>query len=400
VTRHLLKLVWKRKRANALLIIEILCSFVVLFAVIMLGSAMVMRYQRPLGFDYHDVWSIRVEIPDPSGAAEAAHEVEYRKTIGRMMNELRSIPGIESVGASMSPVYSMGGWTSSGEINGRSVDIDRDAVSDDYAKVMRMPLVRGRWFSEEDEGARVTPVVVDRDVATLMFGSDDPIGKVTELSNNESVRVVGVVEPYRRKGEYSKDHMNVVFLRSSMISGDTPLPRNIFIRVRPGTPAELEETINERLHAIDRDLTIRVQHLDQIRERTNKVMIVPVIAGSVLGLFLVGMVALGLSGVLWQNVTRRTRELGLRRALGATSSEVHRQILVEVALLASLAIVLGVILIAQLPLIGIFNFVTPLAFTIGLAGALAAIYAITLACGLYPSVLASRVTPADALRWE
>ena len=60
--RHLLKLVWKRKRANALLIVEIFASFVVVFAVVTLAASMLMRWRKPLGFDYHDVWRARIEF--------------------------------------------------------------------------------------------------------------------------------------------------------------------------------------------------------------------------------------------------------------------------------------------------------------------------------------------------
>jgi putative ABC transport system permease protein len=112
------------------------------------------------------------------------------------------------------------------------------------------------------------------------------------------------------------------------------------------------------------------------------------------------MVALGLSGVLWQNVTRRTRELGLRRALGATGGSVHRQIIAEVALLTTLAVIIGVVIVAQLPILGLFKLVTPSSYTIGIVGALATIYGLTLLCGLYPSWLAGRVQPAQALHYE
>ena len=61
--RHLLKLVWARKRANALLIIEIFFSFVVVFAVVTLATSMIIRWNKPLGFDYHNVWSASVSFP-------------------------------------------------------------------------------------------------------------------------------------------------------------------------------------------------------------------------------------------------------------------------------------------------------------------------------------------------
>jgi putative ABC transport system permease protein len=112
------------------------------------------------------------------------------------------------------------------------------------------------------------------------------------------------------------------------------------------------------------------------------------------------MVGLGLTGVLWQNVTRRTREIGLRRAMGASGPVVRRQILAEVVLLATIAVIIGAVVVLQLPVLGVLSLVTPAAFATGFAGALAAIYALTVLCGLYPGWLASRLTPADALRYE
>jgi putative ABC transport system permease protein len=126
----------------------------------------------------------------------------------------------------------------------------------------------------------------------------------------------------------------------------------------------------------------------------------PLVVAGTIGLFLVLMVALGLTGVLWQNVTKRTRELGLRRAMGASGASVHRQVLGEVALLATFALVAGSIVVLQFPMLGIFKFVTKGAFTAAFISALATIYALTVLCGLYPSWLASRLQPADALRYE
>jgi putative ABC transport system permease protein len=154
------------------------------------------------------------------------------------------------------------------------------------------------------------------------------------------------------------------------------------------------------LHGIAADYPVRIQHMDQMRDLMNKAFIAPAIIGGIVASFLITMVALGLSGVLWQTVTRRTREIGLRRALGATGPEVNRQILLEVALLSTLALVVGAIVVAQLPLLGVFRIVSKPAFAIGFAGALATIYGLTLLCGLYPSWLAGRVQPAQALHYE
>ncbi|HYR27902.1 MAG TPA: FtsX-like permease family protein, partial [Thermoanaerobaculia bacterium] len=155
-----------------------------------------------------------------------------------------------------------------------------------------------------------------------------------------------------------------------------------------------------RLEAIAPEVTFRLRHMDQMRDLALRARFTPLIFGGIVSLFLILMVALGLTGVLWQNVTKRTREIGLRRAMGAGGATVRWQILTEVALLATIALIIGSILVLQLPILGAFAIVTKPAFVIGFLGALATIYTLTVLCGLYPSWLASRLQPADALRYE
>jgi putative ABC transport system permease protein len=401
VIRHLLKLVWARKRANALLIIEIFFSFVVVFAVVTLATTMIMRWSKPLGFDYQNVWDAHVRFP-ASSSEEDADDSPQRAVINAMVREMRSMPEVESVAAAGAPPYSNSTWTSGFKVNGRGIDVTRDTVTDGFATVLRMPLLRGRWFTADDETAKMPVVVIDSDVAMSLFGTLDVIGKT--VSNGErdatSFRVVGVIAPFRKHGELSQDHENMVFDRLSLTQKQGRVARDIIFRVRPGTPADFEQTLIKRMHGIQPDYPVRVQHMDQMRDVMNKIFIAPAAVGGIVASFLIIMVALGLSGVLWQTVTRRTRELGLRRALGATGNQVNRQILLEVALLSTLALVVGVIVVAQLPLLGAFKIVSPPAFTLGFAGALATIYGLTLLCGLYPSWLAGKVQPAQALHYE
>jgi len=126
----------------------------------------------------------------------------------------------------------------------------------------------------------------------------------------------------------------------------------------------------------------------------------PLVVGAVVAAFLLLMVALGLLGVLWQNVTRRTRELGLRRAAGASREAVHRQVLLELVLVTSLAIAPALVLVLQLPLLSLFDGIEPPLVIAAAVAAMLVVYALTTACGLYPSRVATRLAPADALRWE
>lgn len=394
--RHLLKLVWNRKRANALIVAEIFISFLVVFAVltglVMFGSA----WSNPIGFDWHNVWDVRMDF-DIDGRQKA--DQELHDAVMRMLAEARSFPEVESAAISNTPAYSFSNTNGSREIDGRRIELNMDDVTDDFATVMKMKVIRGRFFNSEDDAASFPPIVIDRNAAVHIFGTVDAVGKKLQESETEYSQVVGVVEPYRKDGEASLP-MNFVFFRTSPTRKYGRLGSHLLVRVRPGTPAAFEEKLATRLQQIAPRVTFRVRHMDAMRQSLIRTRFAPLVLGAIVGLFLISMVTLGLTGVLWQNVTRRTRELGLRRALGASGPAVHRQILLEVALLATLAMIIGTILIVQLPILGVFRIVTPAAFTGGFLGALATIYGLTVLCGLYPSWLAGRLQPADALRYE
>ena len=401
--RHLLKLVWRRKRANALLIVEIFFSFLVFFAVVTFGTSAILRYNKPLNFDWHDVLVLNVAIPSERGLPQGERKGDNAADVAaldRLMKEIAAMPQVIAIGGSHTPPYSLSTMEGVWHIRGKRVRMTMDNVTDGYSKAMNIPILRGRWFKPEDDALGYAPVVIDSDLAKALFGDEEPLGQKFDEEGEREQRVVGVIPPFRKNGEFTSENVNMVFRRISLVEKNARVPESVIIRVRPGTPAAFEEAISRRTHEIFPQYEQRVRRMEAMRTFALRIYLTPVAVGSVIAAFLITMVALGLSGVLWQNVTRRTREIGLRRALGATGSEVNRQILGEVALLATLALIIGVIVVAQLPLLGIFTLVSPASFTIGLAGALATIYGLTLLCGLYPSWLAGRVQPAQALHYE
>jgi putative ABC transport system permease protein len=403
VIRHLLKLVWRRKRANALLIVEIFFSFLVFFVVVTFGTSAILRYNKPLNFDWHDVLVLNVAIPSERGLPQGERKGDNAADVSaldRLMKEIAAMPQVIAIGGSHTPPYSLSTMEGVWHIHGKRVRMTMDNVTDGYSNAMKIPLLRGRWFKPEDDAVGYTPVVIDSDLAEALFGDEDPLGKKFDEEGEHEQRVVGIIPPFRKNGEFTSEKVNMVFRRLSLAEKDARVPENVIIRVRPGTPASFEEAISRRTHEIFPRYEQRVRRMEAMRTFALRIYLTPVTVGSVIAAFLITMVALGLSGVLWQNVTRRTREIGLRRALGATGNEVNRQILAEVALLATFALIIGVIVIAQLPLLGFLTLVSPVSFTIGLVGALATIYGLTLLCGLYPSWLAGRVQPAQALHYE
>ena len=106
---------------------------------------------------------------------------------------------------------------------------------------------------------------------------------------------------------------------------------------------------------------------------------------------------------MWQSVTQRMREFGLRRAQGASGAAVSRQVIAELVVMTSFAVVAGLILVAQIPLLPLPPEVALMpgsVFFSGVAAAVLAVYLVTLLCAWYPSRLATRVPPAVALHYE
>lgn len=394
--RHLLKLVWNRKRANALIVAEMFVSFLVVFAVLTGAMAVAGGWGKPIGFQWQNVWDVSMDF-DIDGGGKASPELHA--SVIRMLEEVRRLPQVASASISNTPPYAFSTTEGRRSINGKDVTTIIDDTTAGFAETMQMKVVRGRWFNEDDEVSQHWPVVVDASFAKEVYGDADPIGQKFEEDENLFHQIVGVVEPYRKDGETSAP-MNMMFRHVANNGKHGRLGSHILVRVQPGTSPQFEEELGARLRQIAPDVSFNVRQMERMRTNMLRTRLAPLVAGGIVGLFLIGMVSLGLTGVLWQNVTRRTREIGLRRAMGASGTRVHRQILAEVALLATIAIVIGSIIVWQLPVLGAFSVVSPGAFTAGFIGALATIYALTLLCGLYPSWLASRLEPADALRYE
>ena len=128
--------------------------------------------------------------------------------------------------------------------------------------------------------------------------------------------------------------------------------------------------------------------------------LVPLFVGATVAGFLMFMVALGLTGVLWQNVTQRRQEIGLRRAVGAAATTIHRQILTELMLMTSLSLGLGLVLVLQLPAFDLVWFLGRGVLFGGAATAAALIYILSSLCGWYPSRLSTRIHPVEALHYD
>jgi putative ABC transport system permease protein len=408
MTRHLLRLVWNRKRTTFLITLEVFVSFLALFLVTSIAVYSWSLYRRPLGFDYARVWRVDIDMKSSINDDWTPQQIE---TVRQLMIATRDLPDVESIAAAEISPFDMGNSSSAYNLHGQRIEYRMNEVSDGFRDVVALHLVEGRWFGPDDDALpeHEQSVVITEPLRRHLFGNGTVLGQnigagpdPDSHSAPEVLRVVGVVEDFREGGEFDTYDFHVLFRKRLAVTtnrNDRPAQR-LLIRVRPGTTSAYEETLVKELGRVAHDWSFSVAPLVEIRERTLKFSVIPLIVCGLVAGFLMLMVALGLTGVLWQTVTERTREIGLRRATGATALGVQRQVLTELLLMTTMAVVFGVALALQLPLVSPLYWIPARVYFVGLAVAVVAIYLLTLACGWYPSRMATRVDPAEALRYE
>ena len=392
--RHLFTLIWNRRRANFLLITEVFLAFVVLFVV---GSMLVynqQNYRTPLGFGYEHVW--RLDL-DPGTLPEAGRLA----TVRQVMTQLRALPEVVAVSrTSFNTPFS-------GSSNGSPVSTQDEkivvehasghSVEDPLREVLELPLVAGRWFDKRDDGAALRPAVLSRALAEQLFPGQSPLGQVVDR-NDEIFRIVGLVEQFRADGDLEEPRP-AIFLRVNPQDTTLNEASTLLLRVRPGAGAELERRMSTGILATAKGWNVSITTLPEQRAAQLKRTLTPLVALGLVCGFLILNVALGLFGVLWQTINQRRAELGVRRALGATAGAISGQVLGELLVLTTFGLVLGLLVAAQFPLLGVFSIKASVYFTAMLLAA-AGLYLLAAICALYPSQLAARIQPAVALREE
>ena len=386
--KHIFQLIWKKKQRNFLMMLEIFFAFLVLFAVSTLSVYNYQNYQKPSGINIDDVW-----------VAFMNYNTDTLPNLDVIQQRLKAYPEIASFSFTSGNVpFSFSTMSTSISYNGVETQTDGIAAGPTYPEVMGITLSEGRWFTWEDTIGKNDPVVITRKLKETLFGDENAIGKVLgkmeEGKESTGERVVGVIENFKHKSDYQLEE-NGMF-RAANPKWDR---EHILIKLKSPQNADFEARLSKDLVSIGKDWSVEIQHLDAMKSNQNQVVWVPILILFIVCGFLVFNVALGLFGVLFQNISQRRGEIGVRRAMGATKKAIMQQIIGETAMIATFGLILGLFFAVQFPLLHLFD-VSAGVYGLAMVLAVVAVYALVIGCSYFPSRQAAWIYPAEALREE
>ncbi|MES2808567.1 MAG: ABC transporter permease [Bacteroidota bacterium] len=395
--KHLFKLIWNKKKQNALLITEMLVSFMVMFAVFSMAVNVYRNYKIPMGFEYENVWVINLANSPKFKTADSS--VTYYRNV---RNTLMSMPQVMEVSYSSSNTPFTGSFMSTGyKYKGKQFNnISYYQVDNYYKKAFNLQLLEGRWFNKEDDAAAYRPVVINQSFKQEIFGNDAAVGKNLDdydgKTDQKRNKIVGVVADLKDHGDFKPTDRGIY---SRADSGFYKWMSRIIVKVAPSADAAFEGRLYKTTAGMMKQAVIDIEHFTKKRDAMNKENLTPIIITTILAAFLIINVALGLFGVLWYNINKRRGEIGLRRAVGASGNSVSWQIVAESMVLATLSLILGVFFAVQFPLLNLFDLSTGV-YVNAIVLSVIFIYLLVFICSLYPGKQAAAIYPAVALHEE
>jgi putative ABC transport system permease protein len=411
--------VGRRRISSALVVIEVALAVMLLVGSGLLVKSFVQLIRVDPGFDRQQVLTLDLSLPGLR-YREPRKQVDFFEDL---ITRLKSLPGVQGVGATTQTPLSRGDNWSGFSIEGRPTpegDLQQAAtraVSNDYFQTLRIPLRRGRFFTDADarlalplirwfpqqpypehfnESQPIPAVIINETMARLYWPNEDPLGKRLKIIESPWMTIIGVVGDVRHSGLALPPN-------PEMYLSQLQEPQSymaVMIRTN-GDPLQLAAAAREQIKAIDKDQPVTILTMDEVftasvsEQRFNTLLL-----GAFAGLALL-LAMTGVFGVINYSVAQRTREIGIRIALGAQRGSIFRLVVGQGLVLAIIGISLGSIgAFALTRLIrGLLFGVSPTDGTTFVIVWLLMTIVAVLACYI-PARRATKVDPLVALRYE
>jgi putative ABC transport system permease protein len=405
----------QRQRARAILVIAQVALAVLLLAAAGLTLKSFWRSQQvPLGFNPRGVLFMSVALP-------ASRYDSPEKTVrfyDQLVERVRQLPGVSAAAICNNAPFDHHEWDSSFHITGTPPDppgqepiSEMAIISPDYFRALGMQILRGRNFGPQDVSARPGTVLIDELAVQKFFPGIDPIGKQIDDpvtvglpgENGVPITVIGIVPHTRNNAPGEKEDARnlpmMYFSASQFAKGE----QNLIVRAQAGfNPHSLVSPIKQQIASLDRDQAISdiATMEENIDDSLASQRLTMTLLGVFAGLALI-LASIGLYGVMALIVTQRTRELGIRFALGASRGDVLRLVLGQGAVLVGIGLAAGLLgaFVASRALRSVLYNVAPVD-PAALIGALLTLSLVALIACFLPARRASLVDPIEALRME
>jgi len=394
---------WRRIGAN-LVVLELAIAVVLLVGAGLLGKSFYHLLRVDLAFQPDHLATLEADLPEtvyPKDAQMAA----VRK---QLLDRIAALPGVGSAGMSTDLPVSGNGDTDwirfvGRDYNGKHNEVNERDISPGYFTTLKTKLIRGRFFTAEDDATKPLVVIINQALAKLYFPNEDPIGKRigdTTLSPKSIKQIVGIVDDLREASLDGQIWPAVYY----PIDQDTGISGfNIVVRT---TQAEqnMLPTLVATIHQVDPGIgttgeATMVQHINDSPTAYIHRTAAWLVGGFAVLALLLGTI--GLYGVIAYSVSQRTREIGVRMALGAQRASVYQLILKEGARLAVWGIAAGIAcslattLLLRSILFGVQSWDIATLATVAIVLAAAALLA-----SYIPAHRAASINPVEALRAE
>jgi putative ABC transport system permease protein len=389
-----------KKLRSALVIAEVALSVALLAGAGLLIKSMLRLTNADAGFEPRNVLTMDLKIPRNRYRGKG----ERARLLQQIIDRVQMQPGVEAATLCAS-LPGFEGWTNDiapegqqplqpGELN----NVDWAIVSADYFKTMRIPILKGRTFTRDEDAVGKPVVLIDENLARRFWPNEEAVGKHIKYDSPAWHEVIGVVKEVKLYGSEAKPLIKIYTpMGRAAVQGPT-----LSVRSTNNDPQNLVAALTREIHSLDKDLPVtEIATLEDIlaREVSPKRFNTGLL--SIFAALALLLAAIGVYGVTSYTVVQRTHEIGIRMAIGAQRRDVLKLFMGEGLKLVLAGIVIGLAgafaltrLLASL----LFGVSPTDASTFALV-AVALLLVALLACYL-PARRATKVDPLTALRYE
>jgi len=398
----------RTRAGRALIAVQVTASLVLVTGATLLVRSLHNLQTADAGFDRDHLLVMNVDLRQSRFQGPTAERV-----IGELTDRVMEIPGVRSAAVADGKAFPLGGYTKAIWVEGFGRDVSQsyymnfNTIGPNFFATIGVPMLLGRDFEPRDASRTPEPVVVNDAMARKFYPNQNPLGRRIGdgLNRRGKYEIVGVVRDWRHAGLRKSDAPAIFHSLWQSIDGKSRFDakRPLVLHARAfGDPAGVASAMRKEIQALDPNLVVYdVRTMNETVAESLASERTLALLATLFGGLALGLACIGLYGVTSYAVSRRTSEIAVRLAMGATRERVVRQILTQnlapvlVGLAAGVPLALWAVRLARGIVFGV-GIADPISFLT----ACLVLAATTAVAGLIPALRSARIDPARALKYE